>query len=460
MEIHCKHTFRNQTIKLILFLSLLPSTFLKAFEGRVLEHQTKIPIEGVHLLINKKTLLATTNAHGFFELKNLEQYPDTLIIEFSNLSYNYQFVSIKKLKDSKGLVYLKPKTRPLSEVRISSEIKQNSSLPYEIFAELPEANFGSASVIADSVLYLFGGDISNLNLDLKRAFDENPELSLTDVLKKNYGGLNWNEYSNSLISINLYTKKTKLVETKLSKRAYHNMHVVNEQLYIIGGIYNSVNQRKKYLNEYIVFFHPETNTFRRDGVNPHQSINFASCIFKNQLFIFGGSNEMNSQEEKQCIRDVHVFDFISGHWYALPPMKQAKETNGIRINDKLYLVGGWNNKALASVETFDLNTGKWEFLGELPEKVERPALAYYNNKIYIFENGMMLVFNTIEKKAYKYLIDLPLKYANMHFFNMQLLIINGQLQENYQSSPSNLIYSIKLENFNKTKINNSIFLKQ
>ena len=47
-------------------------------------------------------------------------------------------------------------------------------------------------------------------------------------------------------------------------------------------------------------------------------------------------------------------------WYELANMPIAKELNGVLINDKIYVFGGNNGKALSNIETYHLISGKWK----------------------------------------------------------------------------------------------------
>ncbi len=56
-------------------------------------------------------------------------------------------------------------------------------------------------------------------------------------------------------------------------------------------------------------------------------------------------------------------------------MPVAKETKGILVNDKFYLIGGYNGKAPFSIESYNLKTGKWKKEGELFYGISKPALT-------------------------------------------------------------------------------------
>jgi len=136
-------------------------------------------------------------------------------------------------------------------------------------------------------------------------------------------------------------------------------------------------------------------------------------------------------------------------------MPVAKETNGVLVNDKFYLIGGYKAKALFSIESFNLKNGKWKKEGELFSGMIKPALAANNGVIYIFNNGKLVTFNTLTAEMNEYLIELHLENSKMFFFNDKLYILGGFNENNYSMYPSKGVYSIDIEELPKTKIHKS-----
>ena len=136
-------------------------------------------------------------------------------------------------------------------------------------------------------------------------------------------------------------------------------------------------------------------------------------------------------------------------------MPQEKEVTGILINDKIYLVGGYNKKVLKHIETFDLSTNSWEVEAELFDGMLRPALAYHNHVLYIFENGKICAYNINSKELKEYKIGLQLTFAEMYCSDNELVIFGGCTLDEYSIAPSSKVFSIKLTEFIDTKINDS-----
>jgi hypothetical protein len=136
-------------------------------------------------------------------------------------------------------------------------------------------------------------------------------------------------------------------------------------------------------------------------------------------------------------------------------MPIAKETKGILINSTIYLIGGFNLNPLKEIETYNLTTAEWKTEGQLFYEVERPALAYNENIIYIFEDGKIQTYNIETKELNMYSIDLPLKNSELFYANNTLYLLGGFQQDEFSISPSLNLYSIDINEFKKTKIYNT-----
>ena len=134
-------------------------------------------------------------------------------------------------------------------------------------------------------------------------------------------------------------------------------------------------------------------------------------------------------------------------------MPTAKETNGVLIDHKIYLMGGMSERRpSSSIESYDLISGRWKKEGDLFESFKKPAITKNNNIVYVFENGKMLTFNTKTKELDEYLIDLDLKESQLFYANNKLYVLGGYIQNSFSVKPSSNLYSIDLNEFERTKV--------
>ena len=165
----------------------------------------------------------------------------------------------------------------------------------------------------------------------------------------------------------------------------------------------------------------------------------------------GGSTSKNKKGEKVYTDASHIYNITSGHWYGLPKMETAKETQGVISDDIIYLIGGYNEKALNVIESYSIKTGTWKTEGTLFNEMERPALAIHEQIIYIFNDGRLLTYDTSTNLLEAYKINLDLKQPKMHYHQNKLYIIGGYLLNDYSKRASSSLYVIDLDEFDKAK---------
>ena len=131
----------------------------------------------------------------------------------------------------------------------------------------------------------------------------------------------------------------------------------------------------------------------------------------------------------------------------------AKETNGVLIQDKIYLIGGFNTNPLSTMESFDLLTEKWNVEGELFYGINNPAIAQNDGIIYFFENEKIFTYNTNTKQLKEFSINLPMKASKFYFSNNKLYLLGGYIENYYSKFPSANLFSIDIDEFENTKPN-------
>jgi hypothetical protein len=169
----------------------------------------------------------------------------------------------------------------------------------------------------------------------------------------------------------------------------------------------------------------------------------------------GGSTSKNKKGKKAYTDASHIYNINSGNWYELPKMTTAKETQGVIINNIIYLIGGYNGKELNTIESYDLKTGEWKTEGTLFYDMERPALAVHEEIMYIFNNGRLLTYDTKTNILEAFKIDINIRNPKMHYHQNKLYIVGGYLQNEYSKKASSSLYVIDLDEFYNTKPVNS-----
>lgn len=443
--------------KFALFLFFTLSSFLtfsQYIEGKVVDATTNKPIEGVHVFvkgINRGTL---TNEKGNYYLKFPYIVIKKDIIRFSHIAYEeleIPYVSSKK----NYKVYLKGDLKKLEEIRISGERNLKKLISYKKLSPMKSGVHSFGSFLKDDKIYVIGGDASYKQNDLKKILDyDDPNKPITDFFKT---GRNFKKesFSGDLQTYSIKNDTWFKSKLKFKKRAYHNLNYYNNKIFVLGGKNIAASGKFEYLDDKIEILNLETNTLEIDHTNPHQGVSFASFTYKDNIIVLGGSIKKKRNGFKEYSNKVHLFNFNTGKWYQIASMPIAKEVKGVLIKDKIYLIGGFNKKPLASIESFDLITQKWKKEGELFYGISEPAITHLNNVIYLFDDGKISTYNILTKELNEYLIDLSLEASELYTVNNKLFILGGLRSNDYSQFPSKGLFSIDISEFNNTKINYS-----
>ncbi|XP_056019692.1 kelch-like protein 24 [Ostrea edulis] len=102
---------------------------------------------------------------------------------------------------------------------------------------------------------------------------------------------------------------------------------------------------------------------------------FAVCSYGNDIFITGGTSNMTS-----CLRYSAKFS----QWWKRSPMCCGRYRHSmVAVRDSLYVLGGYNFGTLSSIERYDMETEKWESVGELNYGVDKCSAAVMDKKVFI-----------------------------------------------------------------------------
>lgn len=448
--------------KLLLIFLLFPIfSIAQELKGIVVSASNQ-PVQDVNISYLSKSITALTDDKGQFSLKSEINFHENDTLQFSHVSYKTTKITVNELKKANFRVILKQKTEDLSELTIKAnhELKLKSKLSFNELASLKYAIFSFGSFLKDGKIYVIGGNGSREADSWKKLAAEKVEPTLKDLQDELRQNATFLFYKGDFLTYDIKNDVWETSPTKFTKRAHHNIHLFDNSIYVLGGKRISVNGKFEYLQDQIEVLDFTKQTIKVDNTNPHQAADFASFTYKDNIIVMGGSVKMTESGKKDFTNKVHLYNIATGYWYELANMSTAKEVNGTLIDDKIFLIGGNNGKPLSEIETLDLVTEKWETEGHLFSNMERPAITHHNNVIYFFEDQKMYVYDIKSKVLKEYLVDLPLKFSAMHFYNDKLYIIGGYTYTDYSKTPSDKTYSISIDEFESTKPNRVKTLSQ
>ncbi|HAG16877.1 MAG TPA: galactose oxidase [Bacteroidales bacterium] len=451
---------RNSGFLFLVSLLLIFQTHIsnaQNMKGIVLEAKSNKPIAAVNVFLKALAIGTTTDEKGEFQFKYVSKINDKDTLYFSIIGYETKKIPFSELKGDNLRVLLSENVLILNEVTITSNRQLKQQIEFKKLAPLKGGLYSFGSVLIENKIWIIGGDES---------YESGGGLKIiapvggTNNMKMN-SNYSWEGYSDKLHLYDMQENKWTTSSLKFSKRAYHNINYYNDKIYVLGGKRLSTNRKFEYLDDKIEVYDIKKNSILIANKNPHQAVNFASFVYNDNLIVIGGSIRRNINEEKECSNKVHLLNLKTGLWYELKDMPVAKETTGVIGNHIIYLIGGFNSKPLDNIETYNITTGEWKIEGQLFDGVERPAVAYNDNIIYIFEDGKIQTYNVETKQLNMYSIDLPLNSCEMFYANNTLYILGGFMKtettevEGSSTAPSSDLYSIDLREFNRAVIYDS-----
>lgn len=425
----------------------------QSINGTIISTNTNLPIENTNVFALFSKTGTISDGNGKFSLKLLPEFKYDEILEFSHIGFTTLKIYLDDLRKNKFTVLLSSEIENLSELKIKANHKLylKSKLDFNILAPLKYPVFSFGSFLMDGKIYVIGGDGSRESDSWNKVTREKADPSLKDLQDELRYNSTFLFYKGDFSTYDIKTDTWATSPIKFTKRAYHGIHLYNNSIYVLGGKRISVNGKFEYLQDQIEVLDLNDKVIKKDNTNPHQAANFASFTYKDNIIVMGGSVKATESGKKDFINKVHLYNIPSGYWYELDTMPQAKETTGILVDDKIYLIGGNNGKPISKIESFDLITEKWQTEGELFSGLERPAITSYKNTIYFFEDRKMCVYNLKTKQLKEYEIELPLKYSAMYYYDNKLYLLGGLTDINYSTTPSSKVFSIDINEFETTK---------
>lgn len=394
-----------------------------------------------------------SNPKGVYYLKIATNKKGLGNIHFSHIGYHNIEVTLNKGRKIYN-VYLVRDVNFLDEVAIVNQRNLKQTISYEKLKSMKNGIFSYGGILNNEKIYVVGGNASCSIDGVQRVIDKyaHSDLTLIEKIQKARPLYSTGLYKGDFLTYDIPTNTWEKDTLKFDKRSGHNINIFNQTLYVSGGKTLSGGKGKEYLNTTIEIIDLQNNTRVVDETNPHQAVNFASFNYQGNLIVLGGSVKKKNNGIKEYENKVHLYNLKEGFWDELDTMPFAKETQGVLIKDKIYLIGGFNKKALSEIASYDLTTKKWQKEGDLFFGMESPAVASNNEMIYLFDRDKIYTYNTKNKELSEYYIKLNLTCSKMFFSNNTLYLLGGINLGDYDTTPSSSLYSIDVVEFNKTKI--------
>jgi len=280
---------------------------------------------------------------------------------------------------------------------IGSFLVNAQTLNFQNLTDMPTARGASASAVVNSDMYVING------------YDANGDTSYIE--KYSFPNNSWTT-----------------LNTALLPKRFTSSETYNNKIYVMNG----------WLNSNVEIFDPATNTVTNGATNPYYAGNAGSAVYNGKIYVFGGSG-LNNTSTYTYTNKFQYYDITANTWNTLPDMPVAKETKGKIVNDKLYVIGGFNGTNSNKINVFNLTTNTWTDEYTMPVGVSAHSVAVQNDKIFIvgdYDNQNFLAyFNTTNNQLYQLSSNMvPRRHSVAQVYNNTLYIMGGSTTTSITSS--------------------------
>lgn len=218
---------------------------------------------------------------------------------------------------------------------------------------------------------------------------------------------------------NITDNSWSIVNSTLLTKKFANSETYDNKIYIFNGWGNS----------HLEIVDLATNTITKGAVNRSYTGNAGSAIYNGKIYVFGGSG-LSGAKTTVFSNKFQYYDIASNTWNALPNMPTARETKGKIVNDKLYVIGGFNGTPSRLINVYDLKTNLWVNQYTMPSGIYGHSLAVSGNKIFIVggvnNQSFLAYFDTTTNKLHQLSSNMiPRRHAAAEVYNNKLYIIGG-----------------------------------
>ncbi len=234
--------------------------------------------------------------------------------------------------------------------------------------------------------------------------------------------------ANFIEKYNIKDNRWSIINSTLFPKRFANSETYNNKIYIFNGWGNS----------HLEILDLETNKITKGAVNRAYTGNAGSAIHNGKIYTFGGSG-LNNAATTVFSNRFQYYDIASDTWNPLPDMPTARETKGKIVNDKLYVIGGFNGTSSRLINVFDLNKNQWTEQYTMPAPISGHSLAVFGHKIFIaggYNNQTFLAyFDTETNKLHQLSSNMiPRRHAAAEVYNNKLYIIGGSTTSSTKSA--------------------------
>lgn len=290
------------------------------------------------------------------------------------------------------------KTKLLFLSLLGSWLAHAQTLTFQNLTDMPVGRGATNSIIVDDNIYVSNG------------------------YKDTEGNANYIE------KYNITDNRWSLVNSSLIPKKFANSETYHNKIYIFNGLGNSK----------LEILDLSSNKITKGADNPFYASGSGSALHNGKIYVFGGSG-VNDAKKTIYSNKFQYYDIASDTWNSLPDMPTFKETRGKIVNDKLYVIGGFNGTSSNLIDVYDLNTNRWTNQYTMPVGVSGHSLAVLSDKIFIVggynDKTFLAYFDTATNELHQLSSNMiPRRHSTAAIYGHQLYIIGGNTTTNANSA--------------------------
>ena len=288
---------------------------------------------------------------------------------------------------------------------------------WELMKPMKIPKGGSQSCVIDNMIYVIGGcDSSMATLNSAEVYntvtDEWSDLAPVpiDIYESNAEAIKdviyivggWRSIGYTWITIDSTFEYNPDKDSWKIKKEFpvntgtNSSCVINDKLYILGGLKNFANRDTSGQKQALVY-DPACDTW--DSIPKmlyERGEGSTACVFDNKIYVFGGLHAIPEIPHLFIIGKSEMYDPISNIWTELADMPVAV-VNHISLvhNNKLYVFGGDSGTFTASksygtniIQEYDPATNKWSLMQGMPFNRGNMTGQKVGNFVYLISIGV------------------------------------------------------------------------
>ena len=220
-----------------------------------------------------------------------------------------------------------------------------------------DLSFSNVSDIPEKISFLTTSKYNNdIYINTGLIYKAPSNLSYNFLFKYNTISGSWSKISTNTLLENLYAGNGEIINNKLYRFNGKTPDGINSKLEIID------------LDDLTVTLGTE---------NPLPRFLSGSAVNGKYIYVFGG------ETQEGYTNKLYRYNTETDTWIKLSEMPESKQTRGEFVNNKLYVIGGFNGTVSNKMNVFNTDTDIWENEYTMPFNVSANALTVNDNYVYI-----------------------------------------------------------------------------